>query len=144
MLRKAGLNAQPVLISTRDHGRIYYDYPFSYSFNYVVVQVELAGEKILCDATQSYCPDRLLPDFCLNDKGLLVDKIGNTWVELVPTENSPFSADYKISIPADSDSLHVDITYTFAGYKGMEMRSRYANDQQKLEDFLADKAYLFK
>lgn len=51
MLREAGINSNPVILSTRDNGFVYEKYPIIGRFNYVVCSAELDGGNVLLDAT---------------------------------------------------------------------------------------------
>ena len=51
MLRKAGLNADPVLLSTRSHGYAYAMYPLLDRFNYVIAQMIIDGRTYYLDAS---------------------------------------------------------------------------------------------
>jgi len=64
MLRYAGLEANPVLISTRSNGIAYY--PTIAAFNYVVSAVDISGELVLLDATEKYSNINVLPYRDLN------------------------------------------------------------------------------
>ncbi|HMO33187.1 MAG TPA: transglutaminase domain-containing protein [Lacibacter sp.] len=72
MLRYAGLQADPVLLSTRSNGSVYPFYPMIGKFNYVVCRV-VAGEKLYdLDASRPLLGfGRLLPD-CYNGHARLV------------------------------------------------------------------------
>ncbi len=50
MLRNAGFDANPVLLSTRDHGKTYDIYPILDKFNYVICQVNINDKFYLLDA----------------------------------------------------------------------------------------------
>ena len=82
MLNAVGLEAYPVLISTRSHGKIKYDYPFIDHFNGVVIAVKVDGEFILSDATDKFLMNDRLPVFALNEKGLLYNHKEIKWFHL--------------------------------------------------------------
>lgn len=52
MLLKAGLKADPVLLSTRSHGYTYSLYPLLDRFNYVIARLDMAGKYYYLDASQ--------------------------------------------------------------------------------------------
>lgn len=52
MLRKADLNADPVMLSTRRHGYAYALYPLMDRFNHVITRLELGGKTYFLDASQ--------------------------------------------------------------------------------------------
>ncbi len=68
-LSAAGLNAEAVLISTRDNGAINTLYPVIGDFNYVVAKVNIGDQSYLLDASDPLLPFGVLPFKCLNDKG---------------------------------------------------------------------------
>ncbi len=76
MLREAGLNANPILVSTRSHGVPLY--PTSDGFNYVIAGVEIQNNVILLDATEKYSPPNVLPLRALNWQGRIVRKNGSS------------------------------------------------------------------
>ncbi|UKJ07385.1 DUF3857 domain-containing protein [Solitalea lacus] len=83
MLREAGLKANPVLLSTRRHGRVNEYYPMINNFNNVIAAVEVDTIDILLDATDANRPAYLLPEYCLNGRGRLIDEKGvGRWVDL--------------------------------------------------------------
>jgi hypothetical protein len=59
MLRYAGLDANPVLTSTRDNGIAVF--PTRTAYNYVIASVKIADKQYLLDATSKYT----LPTFYL-------------------------------------------------------------------------------
>ena len=59
MLRVAGLDANLVLVSTRENGIAFF--PNHSIFNYVIVSVDVNGETILLDATEKYTDINILP-----------------------------------------------------------------------------------
>ena len=68
MLREAGLGANPVLVSTRNHNIPLF--PTLDGFNYVVSLVEFTdGNSILLDATEKYAMPNVLPYRALNWNG---------------------------------------------------------------------------
>jgi len=85
LLKRAGLYACPVILSTRDHEQINRFYPLINKFNYTVAYVSIQGKDYLIDATQKTLPFGLLPYRCLNGYGRIVrtDLRGkNNWIKL--------------------------------------------------------------
>ncbi len=74
MLREIGLKANPVLISTRNHGIPLF--PTLDGFNYVIACVEINGANHLMDATEKQSSPNLLPSRALNWMGTLVKEGG--------------------------------------------------------------------
>ena len=74
MLKNAGINAEPVLLSTKDHGYTYAMYPLEDKFNYVVARVDIDGKKIFLDATRPRLRFGLLSPDCYNGFAVVVNK----------------------------------------------------------------------
>ncbi|TDD76268.1 DUF3857 domain-containing protein [Flavobacterium caseinilyticum] len=84
MLKLAGINANPVLISTVEHGVP--AFPNRTVFNYVIAAADLDGKQILLDATHKYTTQNILPLNVLNWTGRLLKQDGTSQeVNLVPT-----------------------------------------------------------
>ncbi len=81
MLRYAGLNANPVLVSTKSHG-----IPITATldgFNYVISALELQNKTLLLDASDAHTIPNVLPKRAINWQGRLVKKNGvSSWISL--------------------------------------------------------------
>jgi transglutaminase-like putative cysteine protease len=86
MLREVGLEAHPVLISTRSHGQILPLYPLVSQFDDVLGYVQVDTVGYLLDATDPLRPYTLLPYEALNGSGFLVRHPGPAWVTITPAE----------------------------------------------------------
>lgn len=75
LLEKSGVKAYPMLVSTRDNGKINPAYPNSYQFNRTVVYAPIDSTNYyVLDATDKYNTYNLIPESLLNNFGLTVDK----------------------------------------------------------------------
>lgn len=72
ILQEAGLEANPVLISTRSNGVPLF--PTMEGFNYVIASVQLGEGTVLLDASNKYTKPNLLPTRALNWLGRLIKK----------------------------------------------------------------------
>lgn len=87
MLRYAGIDANPVLISTRGNGISLS--PSRTAFDYVIAGIELENQVILLDATNKYALPNILPIRDLNWFGRIIRKSGtSTSIDLMPKNNS--------------------------------------------------------
>jgi hypothetical protein len=83
MLRYAGLNANPVLVSTRSNKIALF--PIRTAYNYVVTAVEVDGKFILLDATTKWSLPNILPVRAINWSGRLIRKDGTSVaIDLMP------------------------------------------------------------
>ena len=88
MLREAGLNANPVLISSRGNGVPLF--PTLNGFDYVIGIVQFPDNSyVLLDATEPYSSPNLLPVRALNWQGRIVQKDGTSaWVNLTASKHA--------------------------------------------------------
>jgi hypothetical protein len=114
MLRSAGLDANPVLVSTRANGSPFF--PTIDGFNYVISMVNFKDDTyVLLDASEKFSLPNILPTRALNWKGRKVNKNGgSSWVELTSSKHTLEDNNVMVKI---SDELKV---------KGM-IRTRYDN-----------------
>lgn len=104
MLRYAGVNANPVLVSTRANGIPLF--PTRNGFNYVIAAIEIENAVILLDATNKNSIPNILPDHVLNWSGRLIREDGSSSViNLIPTEksNEIFNMSVKLSENGDAE-----------------------------------------
>ena len=87
MLRQAGVPAWPALISTRDNGEPYMQYPLLGQFNYVVAAVERNGGYDLLDPTDPQRPAGLLASRALAHYAWVVRDDEPEWIE-IPSDAS--------------------------------------------------------
>lgn len=100
MFRYAGINANPVLISTRKNGIPLF--PTSKGFNYVVSAVEMDGGLILFDATEVYATPNILPERAINWIGRIVRENGTSEeVDLTPQKHATKLSMYNFKIGED-------------------------------------------
>ncbi|MGZ5191471.1 MAG: transglutaminase-like domain-containing protein, partial [Flavisolibacter sp.] len=74
LLRSADIEADPMLVSERAHGRVDTSYPFKDQFNKVVAYVNIDDKKYILDASDSYTPSGMTPVELLNTVGFVVDR----------------------------------------------------------------------
>ncbi|MCX6233857.1 MAG: DUF3857 domain-containing protein [Bacteroidetes bacterium] len=84
MLRQAGLNAEPAILSTRDNGILHPAHPSLTQFNYVIVAVNINDTSYLLDATEPLCPANLLPYRCLNFNSRIISEKGSKDLDIKP------------------------------------------------------------
>lgn len=87
MLKTAGIEVNPVLVSTVENGIPVY--PTRTGFNYVIAAAEIDGKQILLDATHKFTSPNILPLNLLNWKGRLIKKDGTSKeIDLYPNSVS--------------------------------------------------------
>ncbi len=101
MLRQAGLNANPVLVSSKTNGIPLH--PTLDGFNYVITIVQFSNNSYaLLDATEPYSTPNVLPIRALNWNGRKVTKEGHSgWVNLKSPKHSLEERTIKATIDSD-------------------------------------------
>jgi hypothetical protein len=74
MLRKAGINADPVILSTRDNGVADPGYPLISEYDYVICIAFLGNKHFTMDASQPYNGFGELPASCYNGYGHMINE----------------------------------------------------------------------
>ncbi|MTE28115.1 DUF3857 domain-containing protein [Winogradskyella ouciana] len=125
MLQSIGLNANPVLISTRNNGVPLF--PTREGFNYVICMVQSGNSYLLIDATEPYSAGNVLPERVLNWQGrLLLDGGTSRWVNIKPNEKSSEST--MLNVKLDEDFIATGkVRKNFTSYLAMNYRKRYTN-----------------
>lgn len=84
LLRKAGIAADPLLVSTRSHGRPVPTYPIIDQFNTLIISAELDGETTLLEIGHPAKPIDYPNLNSLNYSGWLMDKDVPQWIDIDP------------------------------------------------------------
>ena len=71
--RHEGLDASPVILSSRSNGYTNDRYPLLNEYNYVITRVRADGKDYLLDASKSYVGFGQLPELCYNDYARAID-----------------------------------------------------------------------
>lgn len=139
LLNEAEINTKPLILSTRNHGKISNNYPFDHFTNYVLALV-VTDSTFLADGTEELLQYDKLPERCNNEKGLVVEK-GDTprWISLV---NNTFSVQMNtIKMKLDTTSMDVlaQVCIQSTEYEAFNVRNEFKDDSLKIKEFYADK-----
>lgn len=126
ILRQAGYDVQPVRISTRNHGKIPRYVPMKSNFNFTLARLKIGEEHYFLDASEKEHRFGILPKYCLNGEGLVIQKGPAEWVELAPHPTNGSTT--KATMKMDEDGyLLGEITIRRNGYTFFEF-------EQDMED----------
>ena len=132
-LRDAGISAQPLLLSTRSHGRVNQQLPLLERFNYVIALVPLAdGKDLLVDATEPLLPCGMLPERCLNRVGRIIAKspAEGRWVDLAPAQRRVHYQQVTLALDAQG-GLTGKVHEEFGGYAAATARAQLVGAGEK-------------
>jgi hypothetical protein len=140
MLQKAGFQVDMVLLSTRDHGFVREQFPMTRQFNYTVCEVRLNDKTILLDATEKHLPVNVLPERCLNGRGLVISKSHHRWIPLDTKTKAKTLVSALIELD-ESGLLKSKLEFTRDGYDANKMRKAFLAKGQEtyVKDFLGSK-----
>ena len=128
MLRTAGLDANPVMFSTRDNGIATTFYPTISRFNSVLAAITIDGKVSLLDASSKYCPFGVLPANDINGQGRVVDDKTGDWVDLTASEKSKELMTYSLEIDPDG-KMKGSIAGNYGGYAAIVYRDMLSHEK---------------
>ena len=141
MLRKAGIQANPVVLSTVQNGLLNYVFPSKAKLNYVIVQAKINGNEFLMDATEPYSKVNLLPIRALNQRGFVVSENGINEIDL---ENRIMSSTKEQIVAVLSPDGLISGTYNNYNdnYFYMNDKEAFMNNPKEFEkDYIDDYSF---
>ncbi len=124
MLREAKINANPVILSTRDHGIPIF--PTINGFNFVIAAVEIDNKVLLLDATEENSTPNVLPLRNLNWEGRIVREEGTSLlVDLIPSDMSYTNSTMNISIDGEG-TIEGKRRVQYTNLNALKYRNKYS------------------
>lgn len=137
--RAVDIPAWPVLISTREHGRVDPNSPDLRQFDYMITFVQFGDKWEFLDTSNRLLPYGLLPPQCLTDVGFLIDGKESSLVKISIKDIESGRLD-KTRIFIGDDGVAVCSTECcFTGYYASEYASNY--EGKKPDEFI-DEYYI--
>ena len=124
LLKSAGINGYPVILSTRDNGAIQQLYPIYYQFNYNIAKVVIGNKTYFLDATNPLRPIDVLPVKILGTRGLVVKDDEDApieWVTFSSDKNNTTKTLINVKINEDG-SIAGNISDLYGEYKSLSVR----------------------
>ncbi|WP_051605765.1 DUF3857 domain-containing protein [Polaribacter sp. Hel_I_88] len=98
-LEAADIEAELVILSTRNHGLPTTLYPVIFDFNYVVIKTTINGKEYYLDATDKFSPFGQVPLRTLNGQARVINfKKESNWVVLQPKTKSSINTSAKLKL----------------------------------------------
>ena len=139
LLNVAGINTKPLILSTRNHGKIPSDYPFDHFTNYVIALID-SDSPFLVDGTEEMLAYDKLPIRCNNEKGLVVEKEDNPrWISLGNNTISSEKSTIRITLDTTSMDAMALVNIQNTEYESLMTRNKFKNDSLKIKEFYDDK-----
>lgn len=122
MLRGAGIDAQPMLMSGREFGQINKSFPSVFQFNHLLVYSEIDGKQYFMDATFPFSLPNLIPIDSYNSQGMALSQENYEWIDISP-EQSLFELDIDIDASLSTNgTLSGTLTAQTRGYPSQNIR----------------------
>ncbi len=123
LLREAGIEANPVLTSTRSHGKMYEESPIQDQFNHMLIYADIDGKPYFLDATNPLRPIGYPDGEALNSRGWHLEK---GWMDIKAPGSSvdAFFVDLSLS---EEGSLSGNLMGAYSGYNAIPERAHYIN-----------------
>ena len=138
-LKAANLDANLVVLSTRNNGLPTKLFPVIYDYNYVIVQTVIGEKTYYLDATNKFLPFGEIPIRTLNGEARIINyKKESSWVKLKPKYSSSVSMSAKLGL--NEDGLFTgDLMVRRTGYSASKQRKAISlkSEEDYLEDFEA-------
>ncbi len=119
LLQRAGFDAHPAYISTKNHGRVSPDFPFLSQFNHVISIVQIQGKEYLLDASEPRLAFGILPVVDLNQKALALSKEGARWVNITDQSGSSTIISYFADLAGGRHRFNC----SWSGFEALHMAS---------------------
>lgn len=131
LLRELELEANPMILSTRSHGRIIQEIPMLESFNYLVAHVKIADVEYWLDATQPYAKAGMLPEEALNTYARLLPKKGEgRFIDLNPKDIRSQLQIVNGTINPQDGTIKGNYTVSYGGYNALAWRNKYVDAEE--------------
>jgi Domain of Unknown Function with PDB structure (DUF3857) len=128
--KQVNMEAHPILISTRSHGKMLPYYPKIDQFNHVLAFVQIGDKEFVFDVGSSFRSPELLRENSLNYNGWLVQANKSEWIPInSPTDREVCMANFDL-LP--DGQLIGSINQSYKGYGAMSKRMAcYKDDENK-------------
>ncbi len=141
LLNKAGIRAYPMLVSTRDNGKILSNFVNAYQINKLVTYVPVDSNKYyVLDASDRYNIYNEIPDDLLNSYGLYLNKEKEKYGLVLMKKDAPvrkivyINADIKPDGTMKGIAQINSLSYNKSGF--LELYKKL--DEKKYKEYLAD------
>lgn len=121
LLNAAGLEAAPLLVSTRDHGAVIQALPIYQQFNQLLACVEVGEELYVLNATDPSRPFNYLEDTDLNYRGWFMRKKDPVWL-IMPLPGLSYVQRFVQITLSPEGEIQATVQEKLKGYPAFEAR----------------------
>jgi len=132
----AGLDAEIVILSTRENGVVNKLNPVISEFNYLIAKLNIGDESYLLDASDPLLPFGMLPLRCINDQGrVLPNKKPSYWIDIKSQDKRNIK--YMLTGELQNDGVLKAIistnSYGYAAYNKRKEIRNYPSVEEYIE-----------
>ncbi len=129
LLKASGLDANPLLVCERSHGKVHLDYPFVDQFNSVFAAVKIDTNRYFLDATDKFTPAQTTPFDILNTTAFFISRKKNEMLNI--TDDAFHNSDHtNINILVNKDGNASGSAYVnSSGYAKITKLQEYSDNK---------------
>jgi hypothetical protein len=121
LLNETGIQADPVILSTRSNGMIHPAQIMLGQFNYVIAYAKIGEKTYLMDATEKACPYNMLPSRCINGQGRIISEKRQGWIDLNSATRYTYTNVVTASLGADG-TITGNMQRIYGNYAALDKR----------------------
>ncbi len=125
MLREMDYEANPVILSTRDNGKINENFALLDRFNYTICRVKLDTTYYLLDISDKHLKFGMLPEGCLNYQGREINKNGGEFIDLKSLEKYRTYKKVNAKLDTKSGKMTAKFEESPNGYVAYDYKKSY-------------------
>ncbi|MDO9375665.1 MAG: DUF3857 domain-containing protein [Ferruginibacter sp.] len=131
LLKEAGLEAFPMLVSERFHGKVNPVYPFIDQFNSVFAAININNRKYYLDATDFNTPPHLTPNTILNTTAFVVNRKSGGLVNIA-NDTTKYKDDILVQINVQANAeVSGEVLMRSSDYSRMEKLKEFHADEKR-------------
>lgn len=135
LLTDAGINANMVILSTRENPRLFEDYPVTDNMNYAVCRAEINGLYYLLDASEKYTPFGVMQPRCYNGYAWVVTDTGYA-INISPDSIKEQNSTVVMTEKNDADDYIVMMSQNFGDISAMKYKKEWKQDSLTIKTYL--------
>jgi hypothetical protein len=132
LMRELGLDADPVILSTRSNGMVHPAQIMLGQFNYVIASAKIGDKTYLLDATEKNCPYTVLPERCINGQGRIISATRPGWIDINPSQKYEFTTVATLGLDTEG-LLKGTLQHSYGNYAALDQRIEVTDSKDQNE-----------
>jgi len=136
MMKRVGLSCDPVILSTRDNGKIHETFVALTRFNHTIAMLTSGNDTYYLDVSEKFNPFGVLPEQCYNGYARLINEDGAA-VSLLPKMNKDRGMVAVTTENADLKNYTLNFKQYFTKSEAAELREKWNADTTEIRKHIA-------